>query len=144
MARRLATLRLFGSAVSEDLIARSTLAHVRRPRLGRAHLPSAWIGTKPVACWFGSRPQPGAHALVTLLLRDGLRISEALGADVEHIGQVHGHQVLQVLRKWGSRRVVALNPGASAALTAYVDGRTDGPLLTTSRGGRFDRSELGG
>lgn len=143
VARRLATLSgFYAYAVSEDVIGRSPVAHVRRPRLGQDSPTLGLDRDEARRLLTGARAHSTrAHALVTLLLHDGLRISEALGADVDNLGSVHGHRVLHVLRKGGSRRAVALNPATATALAAYLDGRTDGPLFSTARGGRYDRSE---
>jgi integrase/recombinase XerD len=143
VARRLATLSgYYRYAVSEDVIDRNPVAHVRRPKLGQDS-PTLGLDRDEVRRLLAAAAahSPRAHALVALLLHTGLRISEALGADVEHLGQVHAHRVLTVLRKGGSRRVVALNPATVLAMDAYLDGRTSGPLFRTATGGRFDRSE---
>src|SRR3954453_14797432 len=49
-------------------------------------------------------------ALVSVLTFCGLRISEALGADVRDYGHDHGHRVLKVTRKGGKTARVALAP----------------------------------
>lgn len=71
---------------------------------------------------------------------NGLRISEALGADVTDLGSSRGHRTLTVLGKGGGRAVVALAPVTVAALETYLDGRIDGPLFVTSTGRRLDRA----
>jgi integrase/recombinase XerD len=42
---------------------------------------------------------PQDHALCSLLALNGLRISEALGADIEQLGLERGHRTLVVHRK---------------------------------------------
>jgi integrase len=39
------------------------------------------------------------HALISLLALNGLRVSEATGADIEHLGLEHGHRNLVITRK---------------------------------------------
>ena len=39
------------------------------------------------------------HALISLLALNGLRVSEASGADIEHLGLGHGHRTLTITRK---------------------------------------------
>jgi site-specific recombinase XerD len=143
VGRRLATLSgFYRYAVSEDVIGRNPVAHVRRPRLGQDSptlgLDRTEVGRLLAAARIHS---PRAHALVALLVNSGLRITEALGADVSDLGEVRGHRVLRVLRKGGSRRDVVLNPLTVTAVADYLEGRTHGPLFTTRSGGRYDRSE---
>jgi integrase len=143
VARRLATLSgFYGYAVSEAVLERNPVDHVRRPRLGQDS-PTLGLdrGEARRLLRAARSDGPRAHALVALLLHDGLRIGEALGADVSDIAQVRGHHVLNVRRKGGSRRAVALNPATYEALATYRGDRADGPLFTTRTGGRFDRSE---
>jgi integrase/recombinase XerD len=74
-------------------------------------------------------------ALVTLLTFCGLRISEALGADVRHYGHDHGHRVLKVTRKGGKTARVPLAPPVVRALEAYLGDRTSGPIFTSGADG---------
>jgi site-specific recombinase XerD len=41
------------------------------------------------------------HALISLLALNGLRVSEATGADIEHLGLERGHRTLTITRKGG-------------------------------------------
>ena len=50
------------------------------------------------------------HALVSLLCLNGLRVSEAIGADIERLALERGHRTLTITRKGG--KVVTLAPGA--------------------------------
>jgi integrase/recombinase XerD len=77
-------------------------------------------------------------ALVTLLAHNGLRIGEALAADVEDLGTERGHRVLHITRKGGRRATVALAPVTASALDDYLAGRTTGPLFTTATARRLD------
>jgi site-specific recombinase XerD len=69
-------------------------------------------------------------ALVTLLIFCGLRISEALGADVRDFGHDHGHRVLRVTRKGGKAARVPLAPPVVRALEHYLGDRITGPIFT--------------
>jgi len=73
-------------------------------------------------------------ALVALLAFNGLRITEALSRDVEHLTYNEGHRVLCIERKAGKRGTAPLAPPVVRALDAYVDERTTGPIFTTSTG----------
>jgi site-specific recombinase XerD len=76
-------------AEQEGLIAVSPAAHVRRPRLDyESHatgLDRNEVGAMLVAAGLaGGRD----HALISVLALNGLRVSEALGADIEDLGNV--------------------------------------------------------
>jgi integrase/recombinase XerD len=40
--------------------------------------------------------QPAEHALISLLALNGLRVCEATGADIEHLGLERGHRTLTI------------------------------------------------
>jgi len=47
---------------------------------------------------------------MSLLALNGLRVSEATGADIEHLGQERGHRTLVVTRKDGKVVTIPLAP----------------------------------
>lgn len=67
--------------------------------------------------------------LVSLLGINGLRISEALDADVEHLAEQGGHRVLKVTRKGAKAGIVPLAPAVVDVLEGYLAGRSSGPLI---------------
>jgi integrase len=75
-----------------------------------------------------------------LLALNGLRVSEALAADVTDLSTERGHRVLMITRKGGKRATVPLAPRTAETLDAYLAGRTTGPLFATSTGARLDRA----
>jgi site-specific recombinase XerC len=86
VTRRLSTSAGFCKyAVEEELLDHSPAAHVRRPRLDYESHATALdrneLGALLVVA--GLRP-PLGHALISLLALNGLRVSEATGADIEH------------------------------------------------------------
>jgi hypothetical protein len=83
---------------------------------------------------------PRDHALVTLLAMNGLRISEALNADVEDLDTERGHRTLRIVRKGGKHVTVPLAPRTSRALDLYLGERSSGPIFRTGDGRRMDRS----
>ena len=89
-------------AEEEGLVPVSPAVHVRRPRLDyESHavgLDRNEVGALLVAAGLGS---PAEHALISLLALNGLRVSEAIGADIEALGLERGHRTLTVLRKGG-------------------------------------------
>jgi len=103
VTRRLSTIAGFYKyAVEEEVLDRSPAAHVRRPRVDyESHavaLDRNELGALLVAAGLGP---PSVHALISLLALNGLRVSEATGADVEHLGLERGHRTLTVTRKAG-------------------------------------------
>jgi site-specific recombinase XerD len=98
ITRRLCTIAGFYKyAVEEELLGHSPAAHVRRPRLDyESHatgLDRNELGALLVAAGLG---RPAEHALISLLALNGLRVSEATGANIEALGVERGHRTLVV------------------------------------------------
>ena len=97
--------------LSEGVVVGSPVAHVRRPRVSDE---SATLGPDRVearallsaAISIG----PKYEALVSLLLLNGLRVSEVVNADAEDLDIERGHRVLRITRKGGRRAIVPLAP----------------------------------
>jgi integrase len=79
------------------------------------------------------------HALLSLLALNGLRVSEAIGADIEQLGLERGHRTLTILRKGGKVVTIPLAPRTARAIDLAVGERCGGPILTTVGGDRLDR-----
>ena len=144
VSRRLAALSSWYSwLVAEGIVASSPLAHVRRPKVSDE---SSTLGPDrdEARALLGAAEaiSPKYAALVSLLLLNGLRVSEVVGADVEDLDTERGHRVLRVTRKGGRRAIVALAPRTSAALDAHLNGRTSGPLFCGEQRGRRETGRL--
>lgn len=140
VARALSALSsLYTYLTVEGVIGASPCAHVRRPTVtsdsqttgldrdqARALLARAEIDS------------PRAYALLALLAGNGLRVGEALAADVADLDVERGHRVLRIVRKGGKRATAVLAPPVALALDRYLAGRADGPLFTTRTGRRLD------
>jgi integrase/recombinase XerD len=92
VTRRLCTIAGFYKyAVEEELLDHSPAAHVRRPRVDyESHavgLDRNELGALLVAAGLGP---PTEHALISLLALNGLRVFEAAGADIDHLGSSAG------------------------------------------------------
>jgi integrase/recombinase XerD len=98
-------------AEQEVLIAVSPAAHVRRPRLDyESHatgLDRNEVGGMLVAAGLGNARD---HALISLLALNGLRVSEAIGADVEDLGLEREHRTITIARKGGKVVTFPLAP----------------------------------
>ena len=67
----------------------------------------------------------GEHALISLLALNGLRVSEATGADIEALGVERGHRTLVVTRKGGKVVTVPLAPRTARAIDLAVGAARD-------------------
>jgi site-specific recombinase XerD len=115
VARRLSALAsLFTYLVDEGLLASSPVERVKRPKVPNE---STRLGLdRAEACALldaAAASSPRDHALVALLVGNGLRISEALGLDVEDLATERSHR--------------------------YLGDRTSGPIFVTASGRRLDR-----
>jgi integrase/recombinase XerD len=80
------------------------------------------------------------HALACLLALNGVRISEALGADIDNLDVNRGHRALFVHRKGNKTATIRLSPRTARALDLYIGERTHGPIFTNHDGtSRLDR-----
>lgn len=109
------------------------MVHQQRPSPPRrASRPSGDLRAgpwKPTAAWAPPSPDGSPHhALISLLALNGLRISEALGADIESIGMHRGQRTMAIVRK-GGKHVTIRSPHVPAGLS-----------ICTSMNGRPARS----
>jgi integrase len=141
VTRRLCTIAGFYKyAVEEELLEHSPAAHVRRPRLDYESHATALdrneLGALLVAAGLGP---PAEHALISLLALNGLRVSEATGADIEHLGLERGHRTLVTTRKGGKVVTIPLAPRTARVIDLAIGERAGGPLFITADGQRVDR-----
>jgi integrase len=115
-------------AVGEELLDHSPAAYVRRPRLDYESHATALdrneLGALLAAAGLGS---PAEHALISLLALNGLRVSEATGADIEHLGLERGHRTLVVTRKGGKVVTIPVAPRTARAIDLAIGERSGGP-----------------
>ncbi len=145
VTRRLSTIAgFFKYAVEEELLDHSPAAHVRRPRVDyeshAAALDRNELGALLVAAGLGSPPE---HALISLLALNGLRVSEATGADIEHLGLERGHRTLTITRKGGKVVTIPLAPRTARAIDLAIGERGGGPVFLAADGRRLDRHGAG-
>jgi integrase/recombinase XerD len=141
VARRLCTIACFYRyAEEEGLIPNSPAVHVRRPRLDyESHatgLDRNEVGAMLVAAGLGGAQE---HALLSLLALNGLRVSEAIGANIEQLGLERGHRTLTILRKGGKIVTIPLAPRTARAVDLAIGERSDGPIFQAADGSRLDR-----
>jgi integrase/recombinase XerD len=138
VTRRLCTVAGFCRyAVEEELLDHSPAVHVRRPRLDyESHatgLDRNEIGALLVAAGLGPAAE---HALISLLAINGLRVSEATGANIEALGVERGHRTLVITRKGGKIVTIPLAPRTARAIDLAIGERCEGPVFLTAEGRR--------
>jgi site-specific recombinase XerD len=145
VARRLCTISgLYRYAEEEGVIAHSPAVHIRRPRVDyESHvvgLDRNEVGALLVAAGLSS---PRDHALVSLFALNGLRVSEAVGIDIDSLGLERGHRTLTVLRKGGKTVTMPLAPRVARAVDLVIGERCAGPVFLGADGDRLDRHAAG-
>ena len=146
VTRRLCTIAGFYKyAVEEELLEHSPAAHVRRPRLDyESHatgLDRNELGALLVAAGLGP---PAEHALISLLALNGLRVSEATGADIEALGLERGHRTLVITRKGGKVVTIPLAPRTARAIDLAIGERCEGPVFLARTAGGWTGTAPGG
>src|SRR5919202_2646751 len=141
VARRLSTLTSFYRyCEQESFVERNPAANVRRPKVDYESrtlgLDRNELGAFLVQAGLGSARD---HALASLLALNGLRISEALGADIDNLDFERAHRTLGILRKGGKHATIPLAPRTSRAVDLYIGERRTGPIFLGAKGGRMDR-----
>ena len=136
ITRRLCTIAgFYRYAVEEDLLEHSPAAHVRRPRMDYESHATALdrneLGALLVAAGIG---HPAEHALISLLALNGLRVSEATGANIEALGVERGHRTLVATRKGGKVVTIPLAPRTARAIDLAVGERSEGPVFLAGDG----------
>jgi site-specific recombinase XerD len=145
VARRLCTIvGFYRYAEEEGVIEHSPAVHIRRPRIDYeshvAHLDRNELGAILVTAGVGSARD---HAMVSLLALNGLRVSEAIGANIEALGLERGHRTLTVVRKGGKIVTVPLAPRVARAIDLAVGERVEGPIFIEADGRQVDRHAAG-
>jgi integrase/recombinase XerD len=82
---------------------------------------------------------PAEHALISLLALNGLRVSEATGANIAALGVERGHRTLVITRKGGKVVTVPLARRTARAIDLAVGERVEGPVFLAPHGRRLDR-----
>ncbi|ADP84408.1 tyrosine-type recombinase/integrase [Pseudofrankia inefficax] len=141
IGRKLASVAsVYAYALDEHLIDASPLAKVKRPKTTDRHqAPGMTLDQARAFLAAADADGPRTSALMRLLLANGLRVSEAIEADVDQLGHERGHRVLRIVGKGSKAATVVLAPPTARAIDAYLAGRTAGPLFVTATGNRLDR-----
>lgn len=124
----------------EGVLEKDPVAHVRRPKVEymttRQYLDRMEMSRFLQYAGMGDLRD---NALCLLLGLNGLRISEALNADVEDMRYDRNHRLLHITGKGRKEADVPLAPPTYRAIIAYLDGRTSGPIFLGAQGMRMNR-----
>jgi len=135
IGRRLSTVAgFFRYCTEEEYVTHNPAANVRRRRQRQESTMSGLdrneLGAFLVQAGLSG---PRDHALACLLALNGLRVSEALGTNVDDLGLERGHHTLQVQRKGGNTVTVPLAPRTARTVYLAIGERLEGPILAAGR-----------
>jgi len=143
VARRLAALASFYRyAYDAELIDRMPTERVRRPRVS-TESPRLGLDSREAVAFLAAGDRAGGRdrALVTVLVLNGLRVSEAIALDADALATERGHRVARIVGKGGKERTAALDQRTADAIDAVLAGRTTGPVFTGADGARLNRHQ---
>jgi len=112
--------------------------YVRRPRVHPATQRGMDRGELASFLYTAERVSPMHAALAVLLGLNGLRVSEACGANIEDLGFERGHRTMQIIGKGNRPAGIPLVPRTARTLDLAIGERIDGPILLRHDGGRLD------
>jgi integrase/recombinase XerC len=150
IARKLSTLRSFYKyLVKEQIISSNPAKHVATPKLEKP-LPSMLTVDEAFRLMESpaddEKPQAARdRAILELLYSSGIRVSELVGLNLEHLDRDLG--IVRVMGKRRKERIVPVGSKAIEALNAYLEERGQveekDPLFLNSRGGRLTSRSVG-
>lgn len=120
--RRLSAVsKFYRYGIEAEVLTYSPVEQVKRPKASR-ETSSIGLSVAELSDLITAAATDSAQsaALVTLLAYNGLRITEALGADVSDYSYQRGHRVLRITRKGGSTSTEPLAAPTVRALDAYL------------------------
>jgi len=144
VARALSALSSFFEYVLDaapQLLSANPAARVKRPRVS-AESPTLGLNKAEAEAFLAAARDSSTtdYALACLLLLNGLRVSEALGLDVDDLFPDGEHHVAEVVGKGGRVDRVPLNRRTLAALATVTEGRESGPVFAVA-GKRMNRHQ---
>jgi integrase/recombinase XerD len=143
IGRRLSTVTGFYRYCAEEgFVDRNPAANVRRPRQ-RQESTMSGLDRNELGAFLVQAGLSGArdHALACLLALNGLRVSEAIGTDVDDLGLERGHHTLRIVRKGGNTVIVPMAPRTARMVYLAVGERVEGAIFVTDSGERMNRHQ---
>jgi len=138
IGRRLSTICGFYRYCEQERITdHNPAAHVRRPKLDYEST-TLGLDRNELGAFLVQAGLSGGrdHALASLLALNGLRISEALGADIDNLDVNRGHRTLFINRKGHKTATIPLAPRTARAIDLYIGERRTGPIFLNQDGTR--------
>ena len=137
--RRLSTVcGYYRFAHLDGRISSNPAQYVRRRRAHPSTQRGMDRGELAAFLYTAERTSPTHAALAVLLGLNGLRVSEACGANVQDLGSERGHRTLYIVGKGNLPATVPLVPRTARTLDLVIGERTAGPILTRQDGRRLD------
>ena len=112
--------------------------YVRRPRVHPGTQRGMDRGELASFLYEAERTSTMHAALAVLLGLNGLRVSEACGANIDNLGFERGHRTLQIVGKGNKPAGIPLVPRTARTLDLAIGERSDGPILLRHDGTRLD------
>lgn len=143
IAARLNTLASFyGYLVDEDVLVKSPMRGVKRPKIERRS-PTAWLNRAQIADLLTIDAEIRTatdNALLHVLALNGLRIGEACSLNVSSLAWDGYHPIIVFTRKGGKDGRATLSRPTEAYVQAAVEGRhPDEPMFLNRYGNRMTR-----
>jgi integrase len=113
------------------------------PVAAPAHWPCSLSAAATSKASPGTWTRRAGPALISLLALNGLRVSEATGADIDQLSLERGHRTLTITRKGGKVVTIPLAPRTARAIDLAIGERTEGPVFLAADGRRLDRHGAG-
>ncbi len=145
IANRVGAVSMFYRWLTEeDWLVKNPAAHIKRPSVptesDTVGLDRAELGR---LLYTAECARPCEYALVALLVLNGLRVSEALGVNIEQLAVQRGHRTVSIVGKGNKPAVVPMPPRVCRAVDLACGERTSGPLILDTRGVRMNRHSAG-
>lgn len=139
----LSSLLKYGIAEHDEFVSDNPVKRVTLPKVSNVSNREALDRDEALrALEVASRNGPRDAAVTHLLFWSGIRVAELRSARAGGFTTHNSERYLSVLRKGGKRQPVLIPEPAIGAVTAYLDGRTDGPLILGARGTAISRYEV--
>ena len=138
--RRLSTAcGFYRFAHIDGRISSNPAQYLRRPRVRRSEGRGLDRGGLARVLFTAERFDHAHPALAVLLGLNGLRVSEACGANIEDLGMERGHRVLRIVGKGSKPVLIALVPRTAPAIDLSIGEGRAGPIALRQDGRRLDR-----
>lgn len=140
VCRRFGTVRgFYKRAHQHGLINRDPTADVELPKIKHDQQYRTWFESVDMAIILRKVVDPLDRVVLQMMFDLSLRVGELCALDVESIAATPTGPRLRFIGKGNEAADMAIPPTSMAAITAYLDGRTTGPLILNKWGNRTTR-----